>query len=124
MHRDKPKTRKVELRDKVEESSGNVFADLGFENPEGMLARAELARRICEIIAGRKLTKSQAAKILCADEPEVSAPARDARRILHRPDVRVHQRPWPRRGDRHSSGDAGRRSRHTGHQRVIDAGVQ
>ena len=76
MHRDKPKTRKVELRDKVEESSGNVFADLGFENPEGMLARAELARRICEIIAGRKLTKSQAAKILGHDEPEVSASRR------------------------------------------------
>ena len=57
----------------VEASSGNVFADLGLPNPEGLLARAELVRRIAEIIRTRKLTQAKAAFLLGVDQPKVSA---------------------------------------------------
>lgn len=35
---------------KVQSSSGNVFADLDLDNPEELLAKAELARKISSII--------------------------------------------------------------------------
>src|SRR6516162_10881906 len=57
----------------VEESSGNVFADLGLKNPEELLAKAELVQRIADIIFERKLTQARAAKILGVDQPKVSA---------------------------------------------------
>ena len=56
-----------------EESSGNVFADLGIQNPEEALAKAELARQIGKIIKKKKLTQKQAAEILGVDQPKVSA---------------------------------------------------
>ena len=52
-------------------SSGNVFADVGL--PEEYLAKATLVAEIDEIIAGRKLTQSQAAELLGIDQPRVSA---------------------------------------------------
>ena len=57
----------------VEESSGNVFADMGLKNPEELLAKAELVPRICDIIAERKLTQVRAAKLLGIDQPKISA---------------------------------------------------
>src|SRR5271163_346337 len=57
----------------IEESSGNVFADLGLENPAELLAKAELVQRISDIIAERKLTQVRAAKLLGIDQPKVSA---------------------------------------------------
>jgi predicted XRE-type DNA-binding protein len=52
--------------------SGNVFADLGFPNASEMLAKAELVRRINNIIEERKLTQIQAARILRASQPNIS----------------------------------------------------
>ncbi len=57
----------------IEPSSGNVFADLGLDNPQELLAKAELVQRIAEIIAERKLTQVRAAKLLGVDQPKVSA---------------------------------------------------
>jgi predicted XRE-type DNA-binding protein len=57
----------------VEESSGNVFADLALKNPDDLLAKAELVRRICDIIAERKLSQTKAAAVLGIDQPKVSA---------------------------------------------------
>src|SRR4051795_8452025 len=57
----------------IEQSSGNVFADLGLKNPEELLAKAELVQRICDIIAERKLTQTKAAAVLGIDQPKVSA---------------------------------------------------
>lgn len=57
----------------IEESSGNVFADLGLKDPEELLAKAELVHRIGELIAQRKLTQVRAAKLLGIDQPKVSA---------------------------------------------------
>ena len=55
------------------ESGGNVFADLGIENPEEMLARAKLASAISTIISRRRLTQIQAAAILGVDQPKISS---------------------------------------------------
>ncbi len=56
---------------KVEESSGNVFADLGFPNAEEALAKSRLAQGIAEIIEKRHLTQVQAAARLGIDQPKV-----------------------------------------------------
>jgi predicted XRE-type DNA-binding protein len=58
---------------RIEQGSGNVFADLGFSNPDLALAKAELVQRIREIIENRKLTQVKAAKLLRLDQPKVSA---------------------------------------------------
>jgi predicted XRE-type DNA-binding protein len=50
-----------------------VFADLELPHPEEALARAELAQRIADIIAERKLTQVRAAALLGVDQPKVSA---------------------------------------------------
>ncbi len=57
----------------IEESLGNVFADLGLKNPEELLAKADLVHRICGIIEERKLTQFRAAELLGIDQPKVSA---------------------------------------------------
>ena len=58
---------------RILESSGNVFADLGLANPEERFAKAELARKIGEIIAERQLTQVDAADLLGVDQPKISA---------------------------------------------------
>jgi len=55
------------------ESSGNVFADLGFPDADEMLAKAELAIKIAGILRRRRLTQMRAAEILGVDQPKVSA---------------------------------------------------
>lgn len=57
----------------IEVGSGNVFADLGFPQPEIALAKAKLVRRIRDVIAERKLTQAEAAALLGLDQPKVSA---------------------------------------------------
>lgn len=57
----------------VRSGSGNVFADLGFENPEEELLKADLVREIRGIIRRRKLTQDQAAQLLGIRQPDVSA---------------------------------------------------
>ena len=52
--------------------SGNVFADLGFEDAEEMLAKAKLVVAIKDIIKERKLNQTQAAKLMGIDQPRVS----------------------------------------------------
>jgi|SRR5665213_619118 len=58
---------------KVTVSSGNVFADLGFANPEEELLKAKLIREIRTIIKRRKLTQAKAAAMLGLKQPDVSA---------------------------------------------------
>ena len=69
--------RKIEAATKepvrVEQGSGNVFADLGLSNPDMALAKAELVQRIRNLIEERKLTQGKAAKLLGLDQPKVSA---------------------------------------------------
>jgi predicted XRE-type DNA-binding protein len=57
----------------VTPSSGNVFADLGFDDPEEMLLKAELVRQISKAIKERGLNQYQAAEVLGIDQPNVSS---------------------------------------------------
>ena len=56
-----------------EPSSGNVFADLGIENPEEELTKAKLVWEIEQIIRRKKLTQVAAAKAMGISQPKVSA---------------------------------------------------
>src|ERR1700734_2445516 len=64
----KPKPKKIDY----EESSGNIFADIGLPNPEEALAKSQVAIEIRRIIKKKKLTQAKAAKILKIDQPKLS----------------------------------------------------
>jgi predicted XRE-type DNA-binding protein len=57
----------------IEKSSGNIFKDLGFKEPKEALAKAQVARKINQIIDSKKYTQIQAAEILKVDQPKISA---------------------------------------------------
>lgn len=57
----------------VTKSSGNVFADLGFDRPEEERLKAQLVRGIRDILKGRRLTQAKAAELLGLKQPDVSA---------------------------------------------------
>jgi predicted XRE-type DNA-binding protein len=57
----------------VEESSGNIFADLGFPNPEREEIKARLTLQIYRLITQRGLTQAAAGEILGIKQPHVSA---------------------------------------------------
>jgi predicted XRE-type DNA-binding protein len=65
--------KKREAEIPVTASSGNVFADLGFPNPEEELTKAQLACHIWHEIKRRRLTQTAAAAIMGIDQPKVSA---------------------------------------------------
>lgn len=56
----------------AEQSSGNVFEDLGLSDPEERLAKADLAIHIADLIQERGLTQAQAAKALGLKQPHIS----------------------------------------------------
>ena len=57
---------------KVTRGSGNVFADLGFENAEEVQAKANLVRTLQNIIENRKLSIRAASKIIKIDNSDLS----------------------------------------------------
>ena len=59
---------------KIEESSGNIFLDLGFSEEEAKeeLLKAQLGAEIFRILEHRKLTQTKAARILEVKQPEIS----------------------------------------------------
>jgi predicted XRE-type DNA-binding protein len=59
-------------RIEAEESSGNVFADLGLPNPEQELMKARLTLQIHRVIKARKLTQARAGTLLGIPQPHVS----------------------------------------------------
>jgi predicted XRE-type DNA-binding protein len=56
----------------ITRSSGNVFADLGFKDPETHLLKAELVRRIGLLIKASKLSTGEASKTMNMPEPDVA----------------------------------------------------
>jgi len=56
----------------VQRGSGNVYADLGYPDAEGMLVKAELVAKIAEIIRQRGLSQEKAAKLLRLTQPKIS----------------------------------------------------
>lgn len=55
---------------RVQTSSGNLFADLGLENSDELLVKAELARKISSIINKQHMTQAEVAEILGVDQPK------------------------------------------------------
>jgi predicted XRE-type DNA-binding protein len=57
----------------ITDSTGNVFADLGFAHPEQELLKARLTLQIYRTIKARKLTQVQAGEVLGIKQPHVSS---------------------------------------------------
>ena len=57
---------------KFEKSSGNVFKDLDLPDADELFLKAKLGFEVFRIIADRKLTQAEAAKILGVKQPEIS----------------------------------------------------
>jgi predicted XRE-type DNA-binding protein len=57
---------------KIEESTGNVYADLGMANAAALLVKAQLASKIGEIIKLRKWSQQQAAEVLGIPQSKLS----------------------------------------------------
>ena len=56
----------------IEESSGNIYADLEMPNADEMLIKAQLAAKIAEIIKDRRWTQQEAADVLGMTQPKLS----------------------------------------------------
>ncbi|MBT3312709.1 MAG: XRE family transcriptional regulator [Desulfobacula sp.] len=63
------------MKNKIQHTtgSGNVFKDIGLDNPEERLKKAQIASAIYGIIQKRELTQIEAGKILGLRQPKVSA---------------------------------------------------
>lgn len=53
--------------------SGNVFTDLGFDNPEEMRLRADVVQELRAIIAEKGLTQTEATRLFGVRQPDLSA---------------------------------------------------
>jgi predicted XRE-type DNA-binding protein len=62
----------MSANNKVTPSSGNVFADMGLEDADELLIKADLAIAIAGIIKQRGLSQTTAAGVLGIDQPKVS----------------------------------------------------
>jgi predicted XRE-type DNA-binding protein len=54
------------------ESSGNVFADMGLDNAEELLIRAQLGHSIRQILKSRNLKQTEIATLLNLEQAQVS----------------------------------------------------
>jgi predicted XRE-type DNA-binding protein len=68
MEADKPILKTI----KVEQGSGNVFADVGLPHAQDLQVKAELARRLHHRIKVMGLTQAEAARRLGLKQPDVS----------------------------------------------------
>jgi predicted XRE-type DNA-binding protein len=67
------KIAREELEDgSFEVGSGNIYADLGYPDPEEMAAKAELVRVIGSTIEAVGLSQTMAAKVMGVDQPTLS----------------------------------------------------
>ena len=57
---------------KIKRGGKNVFADLGYADPETRLLKAGLVTRLREIISASKLTQVEAAERMGLSQPDVS----------------------------------------------------
>ena len=64
--------KKPKARETVEESSGNVFADIGLPDAEELLLKAKLVSRIAQLVEEKGLTQAQIAERTALDQPKVS----------------------------------------------------
>jgi predicted XRE-type DNA-binding protein len=62
----KPRTKP----EKAELSSGNIYADLGFQDAEERLLKTKLASQVAQLIEKKSWTQSQAAERTGLDQPK------------------------------------------------------
>src|SRR5581483_9500254 len=65
--------RNAERRERVSRGTGNVFADLGFPNATERQAKLRLAYALNRVLAARRLSQADAARVLGVTQPKVSA---------------------------------------------------
>ena len=63
-------TKKREIE--FEESSGNIFADLGFEDADELFTRAQIGFLVFKILEDKKLKQREIASVLGIAQPDVS----------------------------------------------------
>jgi predicted XRE-type DNA-binding protein len=63
---------KDEIDVTLHRGSGNVFADLGFSNPEELQVKSSMVQEIDKAIKNRGLTQSAAANLVGIDQPTLS----------------------------------------------------
>jgi predicted XRE-type DNA-binding protein len=61
------------MTETIEQSSGNVFADLGLPNSSQELLKAQLTLQVHRLLKQRGMTQADAAKLLRTTQPQVSA---------------------------------------------------
>jgi predicted XRE-type DNA-binding protein len=61
------------MTEPVEQSSGNVFADLGLPNSGQELLKAQLTLQVHRLLKARGMSQTDAAKLLRTTQPQVSA---------------------------------------------------
>jgi predicted XRE-type DNA-binding protein len=66
-------SRNAERREPVTRGGGNVFAGLGFPDAAERQAKLRLAYALNQVLEERKLSQSDAAKVLGVTQPKVSA---------------------------------------------------
>ena len=57
---------------KFEKSSGNVFADIGLQNADELLLKAEIMSEIARLMKQKKLTQTKAATLTGTAQPDLS----------------------------------------------------
>ncbi|MDH4286927.1 MAG: helix-turn-helix domain-containing protein [Gallionella sp.] len=62
----------IEKIETVEAGSGDVFADLGFQDAGERKLRVQLAMRINELLRDRKLTQAKASALFGIPQPHIS----------------------------------------------------
>lgn len=56
----------------IRRGTSNIFADLGYSDPDTHLVKAQLIDRISIVIASKNLTQSSAAEIMSVSQPDLS----------------------------------------------------
>jgi predicted XRE-type DNA-binding protein len=57
---------------RLQEGTGNIYSDMGYDDPEGRVVKAQLVSKIADVIKHRGLTQEAAAKVLGLTQPKIS----------------------------------------------------
>jgi predicted XRE-type DNA-binding protein/phage-related protein len=71
-HRSWPMSTKKRKQIEFEESSGNIFADLGLDDADELYARAQIGVHVFKILKDKKLKQREIAAVLGIAQPDVS----------------------------------------------------
>jgi len=58
--------------ERVARGSGNVFADIGVDQPEEALAKAHIVETIAELLARREVSQQEAGRLVSLTQPQIS----------------------------------------------------